>query len=169
MDCRVRRGYEVYKQVCQACHSMQYVYFRHFVNVFMTEAEAKEEALNALVKDTDDTGKPIERPGLLTDKLPAPYPNAKAAGAANNGAVPPDLSLMSLARHGGDVCFPLLRNPSFEIFYFPGLHLLAPHQLLRSSCWRQGRRRQGLQPVLPRRRHLHATATVRRGHRIQRR
>lgn len=45
---------------------------------------------------------PIERPGTLNDSLPNPYPNAKAAAAANNGAVPPDLSLISYARHGGD-------------------------------------------------------------------
>jgi len=138
----VRRGYEVYKQVCQACHSMQYVYFRHFVNVFMTEEEAKAEAANALIKDIDDTGKPIERPGALTDKLPAPYPNAKAAGAANNGAVPPDLSLMSLARHGGDdYIFSLLTSyfdPPAGVKvdegkaynpYFPGGVISMPQQL----------------------------------------
>lgn len=106
--CRVRRGYEVYKQVCQACHSMKYIHFRHFVNVFMTEDEAKAEAAAASIKDIDDSGKSIERPGLLTDRLPAPYPNAKAAAAANNGAIPPDLSLMACARHGGDVSLSFL-------------------------------------------------------------
>ncbi|MFH4974332.1 hypothetical protein AB6A40_001041 [Gnathostoma spinigerum] len=98
----VRRGYEVYKQVCAACHSMKYIRYRHFVNVFMTEEEAKEEAASVTIKDIDDKGAPIERPGILTDGLPAPYPNRKAAAAANNGAVPPDLSLMALARHNGD-------------------------------------------------------------------
>ncbi|VDK43667.1 unnamed protein product [Anisakis simplex] len=98
----VRRGYEVYKQVCAACHSMKFIHYRHFVDVFMTEEEAKAEAAEATIRDIDDKGAPMERPGILTDPLPAPYPNKKAAAAANNGAAPPDLSLMALARHGGD-------------------------------------------------------------------
>uniref|UniRef100_A0A0M3HT23 Cytochrome c domain-containing protein n=2 Tax=Ascaris TaxID=6251 RepID=A0A0M3HT23_ASCLU len=98
----VRRGYEVYKQVCAACHSMKFIHYRHFVDVFMTEEEAKAEAAEATIRDIDDKGAPIERPGILTDALPSPYPNKKAAAAANNGAAPPDLSLMALARHGGD-------------------------------------------------------------------
>uniref|UniRef100_A0A0K0ELK1 Cytochrome c domain-containing protein n=1 Tax=Strongyloides stercoralis TaxID=6248 RepID=A0A0K0ELK1_STRER len=98
----VRRGYEVYKQVCAACHSLKYIRYRHFVDKFMTEEEAKAEAFEATIRDIDDTGVPTTRPGKLTDALPDPYPNKKAAAAANNGAVPPDLSLMALARHGGD-------------------------------------------------------------------
>jgi len=98
----VRRGYQVYKQVCAACHSMRFIYYRHFVDVFMTEEEAKAEAAEAMIDDTDDDGVPIKRPGVLTDKMPSPYPNAKIAAAANNGKVPPDLSLMGWARHGGD-------------------------------------------------------------------
>lgn len=98
----VRRGYEVYKQVCAACHSMKFIHYRHFVDVFMTEAEAKAEAAEAIINDIDDKGQPIQRPGTVNDTLPDPYPNKKAAAAANNGAAPPDLSLMSLARHGGD-------------------------------------------------------------------
>ena len=98
----VRRGYEVYKQVCAACHSMKYLRYRHFVDVFMTEEEAKREAADALINDIDDKGNAIQRPGILTDPMPNPYPNVKAAAAANGGAAPPDLTLMSLARHGGD-------------------------------------------------------------------
>uniref|UniRef100_A0A158PC09 Cytochrome c domain-containing protein n=1 Tax=Angiostrongylus cantonensis TaxID=6313 RepID=A0A158PC09_ANGCA len=138
----VRRGYEVYKQVCAACHSMKYIYYRHFVNTIMTEEEAKAEAADALISDVDDKGAPIKRPGILTDKLPDPYPNKKAAAAANSGAAPPDLSLMALARHGGDdYIFSLLTgyfdapagikidegkayNP-----YFPGGVISMPQQL----------------------------------------
>lgn len=105
----VRRGYEVYKQVCAACHSMKYLHYRHFVDVFMTEEEAKAEAAEALIDDIDGSGQKIQRPGIINDKLPSPYPNKKAAAAANNGAAPPDLSLMALARHGGeDYLFALL-------------------------------------------------------------
>jgi len=98
----VRRGYEVYKQVCAACHSMRFIYYRHFVDVLMTEEEAKAEAAEAMIDDIDDKGVPMKRPGILTDRLPNPYPNKRAAMAANNGSAPPDLSLMGWARHGGD-------------------------------------------------------------------
>lgn len=110
----VRRGYEVYKQVCAACHSMKFIHYRHFVDTIMTEEEAKAEAAEALINDIDDKGAPIQRPGILTDKLPNPYPNKKAAAAANNGAAPPDLSLMSLARHGGDDYIFALLTSYFE-------------------------------------------------------
>ncbi|KHN79113.1 Cytochrome c1, heme protein, mitochondrial [Toxocara canis] len=110
----VRRGYEVYKQVCAACHSMKFIHYRHFVDVFMDEEEAKAEAAEATIHDIDDKGAPIERPGILTDALPSPYPNKKAAAAANNGAAPPDLSLMALARHGGDDYVFALLNGYFD-------------------------------------------------------
>ncbi|XGW20439.1 hypothetical protein V3C99_003886 [Haemonchus contortus] len=138
----VRRGYEVYKQVCAACHSMKYIHYRHFVNTIMTEEEAKAEAAEALINDIDDKGRPIQRPGILTDALPSPYPNAKAAAAANNGAAPPDLSLMSLARHGGDDYIFALLTGYFDAPagvkvdegkaynpYFPGGVISMPQQL----------------------------------------
>ncbi|RCN28796.1 cytochrome c1 domain protein [Ancylostoma caninum] len=108
----------------------------------MTEEEAKAEAADAVIKDIDDKGNPIERPGILTDRLPDPYPNKKAAAAANNGAAPPDLSLMALARHGGDdYVFALLTgyfDPPAGIKvddgkaynpYFPGGVISMPQQL----------------------------------------
>jgi ubiquinol-cytochrome c reductase cytochrome c1 subunit len=98
----VRRGYSVYKQVCAACHSAQWIAYRHFANTFMTVEEAKAEAAEALIDDLNDKGEPIKRPGLLTDRLPNPYKNDKAAMFANNGALPPDLSVITLARHGGE-------------------------------------------------------------------
>ncbi|KAE9555454.1 hypothetical protein FO519_001309 [Halicephalobus sp. NKZ332] len=138
----VRRGYEVYKQVCAACHSMKFIHYRHFVNVFMTEEEAKADAAEATINDVDDKGQPITRPGILTDRLPNPYPNKKAAAAANNGAAPPDLSLMALARHGGDdYLFCLLTgyfDPPAGVKvdegkaynpYFPGGVISMPQQL----------------------------------------
>lgn len=81
----MRRGYEVYKQVCAACHSMKYLHYRHFIDVFMTEEEAKAEAAEALIDDIDGSGQKIQRPGIVNDTLPSPYPNKKAAAAANNG------------------------------------------------------------------------------------
>lgn len=98
----VRRGYEVYKQVCAACHSMKYTYYRHLVGVSHTEEEAKAEAAEILVTDgPNDQGEMYQRPGKLADSFPNPYPNDEAAKAANNGAMPPDLSLITMARNGG--------------------------------------------------------------------
>jgi len=138
----VRRGYEVYKQVCAACHSMKYLHYRHFVDVFMTEEEAKAEAAEALIDDIDGSGQKIQRPGTINDKLPSPYPNKKAAAAANNGAAPPDLTLMALARHGGDDYIFSLLTGYFEAPagmkvdegksynpYFPGGVISMPQQL----------------------------------------
>ncbi|GBP58491.1 Cytochrome c1, heme protein, mitochondrial [Eumeta japonica] len=106
----VRRGYEVYKQVCKACHSLQYIAYRNLVNCTHTEEEAKAEAAEVMVKDgPDEEGNYFERPGKLSDYFPSPYPNENAARAANNGAYPPDLSYIVLARKGGeDYIFSLL-------------------------------------------------------------
>lgn len=100
----------MYKQVCSACHSLQYVRYREFVGTIMTEAEARAEAAEIQVQDgPDDEGNMFERPGKLADGLPQPYPNEEAARAANNGAYPPDLTYITLARHGGeDYVFSLL-------------------------------------------------------------
>ncbi|KAF8365572.1 cyc-1 [Pristionchus pacificus] len=138
----VRRGYEVYKQVCAACHSMKFIHYRHFVDTIMTEEEAKAEAAEATINALDDRGQTIQRPGILTDALPNPYANKKAAAAANNGAAPPDLSLMSLARHGGDDYIFALLTGYFDAPagvkvdegkaynpYFPGGVISMPQQL----------------------------------------
>lgn len=130
----VRRGYEVYKQVCSACHSMQYIAYRNLVGVTHTEAEAKSEAEQITVRDgPDDTGNFYTRPGKLSDYFPSPYPNEEAARAANNGAYPPDLSYIVSARKGGeDYIFSLLtgyhdapagvvlREGQYFNPYFPG-------------------------------------------------
>lgn len=99
----IRRGYEVYKQVCAACHSMRFIAFRNLVGVSHTEAEAKALAAEAMITDgPNEVGDMFQRPGKLSDYFPRPYPNDEAAAAANNGAIPPDLSFMALARHGGE-------------------------------------------------------------------
>jgi len=106
----VRRGYFVYKQVCAACHSMTYLHYRDLVGVCLTEDEARAEAAEVLVKDgPDEEGNMFDRPGKLSDIFPAPYANEEAARAANNGALPPDLTYITAARHGGeDYIFSLL-------------------------------------------------------------
>jgi len=99
----IRRGYQVYKQVCAACHSLRYLAYRNLVGVSHTEAEAKAEAEESQCLDgPDESGEMFMRPGKLSDYFPKPFPNDAAAAAANNGAIPPDLSYIVLARHGGE-------------------------------------------------------------------
>ena len=83
---------------------MNHTYYRHLVGVSHTDEEAKAEAAEAQVVDgPNDEGNMYERPGKLADRLPPPYPNDEAAKNANNKALPPDLSLIALARKGGSV------------------------------------------------------------------
>jgi len=107
----IRRGYQVYKQVCSACHSMKFLAFRNLVDICYTEEEAKSMAEEEQVADYDNDGEMITRPGKLFDYFPSPFANDAAAAAANNGAVPPDMSFISLARHGKeDYIFHLLTS-----------------------------------------------------------
>merc|ERR1712001_371055 len=99
----IRRGYQVYKQVCSACHSMKFIAFRNLVGIAYTEAEVKAMAAEEMITDgPNEAGDMFERPGKLSDYMPGPYANDAAAAAANNGAIPPDLSYIVLARHGNE-------------------------------------------------------------------
>ncbi|CCK72809.1 ubiquinol--cytochrome-c reductase catalytic subunit CYT1 KNAG_0L01900 [Huiozyma naganishii CBS 8797] len=106
----IRRGYQVYREVCAACHSLDRVAWRTMVGVSHTDEEVKEMAAEFEYDDEpDEQGNPRKRPGKLADYIPGPYPNEEAARAANQGALPPDLSLIVKARHGGpDYIFSLL-------------------------------------------------------------
>ena len=107
---QLQRGYKVYKEVCSACHSLKYVSFRNLADLGYSEAQIKAEAATWQVPGIDpDTGESVMRPATDTDYFPSPYPNAVAAAAANNNAIPPDLSLMTKARHNGsDYVYSLL-------------------------------------------------------------
>jgi ubiquinol-cytochrome c reductase cytochrome b/c1 subunit len=97
----LRRGYEVYRQVCSACHSQKLLSYRNLTEKGgpeFPEEQVAAWAAEAQVPDVDDNGEPTTRPGRLADKYVPPFPNEKAASAANNGAVPPDLSVMAKAR-----------------------------------------------------------------------
>lgn len=99
---QLQRGYQVYKEVCSACHSLKFVAFRDLAQLGYNEAEIKAEAASWQVPGIDpDTGEATTRAGQPTDRFPSPFANAVAAAAANNNAVPPDLSLMTKARHDG--------------------------------------------------------------------
>ena len=99
---QLQRGYQVYKEVCSACHSLKFVAFRDLTQLGYSEAELKATAASWTVPGIDpNTGETNTRPGTPTDYFPRPFANDVAARAANNNAVPPDLSLMTKARHDG--------------------------------------------------------------------
>ena len=145
---QLQRGYQVYKEVCSACHSLRLVAFRNLSELGYTEAEVKAEAANWQVPGIDpNTGEATTRPGTPTDYFPSPFANDVAAAAANNNAIPPDLSLMTKARHEGSAYvyslltgyqeqpaelleqFPDAATPSGLYYnpYFPNLNLaMAP-------------------------------------------
>ncbi|ABD44387.1 cytochrome c1 [Anaplasma phagocytophilum] len=108
----VQRGYQVYREVCSSCHSMKRLAFRNLREVGFSEAEVKAIAGSYTVTDgPNESGDMFERPGIPSDYFPRPFPNKEAAAAANNGANPPDLSLMIKARHSGpDYVYKLLTS-----------------------------------------------------------
>jgi ubiquinol-cytochrome c reductase cytochrome b/c1 subunit len=98
----VQRGYQVYKQVCSACHGLHYLSYRNLVDIGLSELQVKAVAAEVSVTDgPNDDGEMFERPGLPSDRFKSPFLNEKQARAANNGAYPPDLSLIVKARHDG--------------------------------------------------------------------
>ena len=99
---QLQRGFQVYKEVCSACHSLRHVAFRDLTALGYNEAEVKAIAAGFQVPGLDpNTGEATTRPGMPTDYFPSPFANDIAARAANNNAIPPDLSLIDKARHGG--------------------------------------------------------------------
>lgn len=105
-----QRGYQVFKEVCANCHSMHLISFRNLAGIGLSEPEIR--ALAAQVEVTDgpnDQGEMFQRPGRASDRFPLRFPNEAAARAANNGAYPPDLSLITKARPAGaDYLYALL-------------------------------------------------------------
>lgn len=97
-----QRGFQAYKEVCAACHGIERVAFRTLSEIGFSEAEIKTLAAEYQIQDgPNDEGEMFDRPGIPSDYFVSPYPNENAARAANNGAYPPDLSLMVKARPDG--------------------------------------------------------------------
>ena len=101
----LQRGFQVYKEVCSSCHSMQYLSYRNLGEPGgpeFTEAEVKAIAASFEVTDgPDNQGEMFTRPGRPSDIFVSPHPNKEAAAAANGGAYPPDMSVLVKARKGG--------------------------------------------------------------------
>lgn len=110
---QLKRGFQVYKEVCSACHGLKYVAFRNLGDPGgpeFSEAEVKALAASVEVPTIDgESGEATTRKGIPADHFPSPFPNDIAAKAANNGAIPPDLSLIARGRpHGPDYVHALL-------------------------------------------------------------
>ncbi len=143
---QLQRGFQVYKEVCAACHGLNLVAFRNLQELGYSEAEVKAIANQWQIEVPDinpATGEPAGRKALPADRLPNPYANEVAARAANNNAMPPDLSLITKAREGGAAyIYSLLtgyQNPPANLPkearpgqglhynpYFPNLNLAMP-------------------------------------------
>jgi ubiquinol-cytochrome c reductase cytochrome c1 subunit len=101
---QLQRGFQVYKEVCSACHSMKLVAFRDLEEIGFSKPEVKAIAKQWPVEVASinpDTGEAATRKALPSDYIPSPYANETAARAANNNAMPPDMSLLAKAREGG--------------------------------------------------------------------
>jgi ubiquinol-cytochrome c reductase cytochrome c1 subunit len=109
---QLQRGFQIYKEVCSACHGLSRVYFRNLVQPGgpgFPEESVKALAAewpNQITDGPNDEGQMFERPARLADPIRGPYKNEKEARAAQNGAYPPDLSLIAKARG-------VERNPSW--------------------------------------------------------
>jgi ubiquinol-cytochrome c reductase cytochrome c1 subunit len=140
-----QRGFQVYREVCSGCHGLTYVAFRNLTQLGFSEEQVRALAAEYTVEDgPDDTGEMFERPAIPADPIPPPYPNPQAARAANGGALPPELSLITKARAGGtDYVYSLMvgyEEPPAEVeaeapeglyynAYFPGHWIAMPPPL----------------------------------------
>jgi ubiquinol-cytochrome c reductase cytochrome c1 subunit len=98
----LQRGFQVYKEVCSACHALKHLYYRDLTEIGYSEDQVKGFAAQAQVTDgPNDQGEMYQRPGKPSDPIVGPFPNDQAARAANNGALPPDQSLIVKQREGG--------------------------------------------------------------------
>jgi len=109
----LQRGYRVYKEVCSSCHGMKLMSFRNlgekggpfgdpaFPNP-NDNPRVKVIAAEYTVASVDqETGDAIQIPATTASRFPSPYANDSAARGMNGGALPPDLSVIAKARHGG--------------------------------------------------------------------
>ena len=97
----LQRGYQVYKEVCSACHGLKRISYEKLMDIGLSKNVVKALAAEHDHPDLTDEGEPTMRKGIISDKIHSPYPNDKAARAANNAALPSDLSLITKARAGG--------------------------------------------------------------------
>jgi ubiquinol-cytochrome c reductase cytochrome c1 subunit len=153
---QLQRGFQVYREVCSNCHSLDMVAFRNLADPGgpgFSEAQVKALAATYKIKDgPNDAGEMFERPGRPSDYFPWNFSNVQAATAAL-GAPPPDMSLLAKARtyergfplflidpiiqyqeQGADYIYALLNgytnnNDANWNEYFPGHKIAMPKPL----------------------------------------
>ncbi|HEY5047342.1 MAG TPA: cytochrome c1 [Rhizomicrobium sp.] len=154
----LQRGFQVYKEVCSACHSLNLVSFHALAEPGgpgFTDAQMKAIAASYKIPaDPNDkgdlfdaSGTRLTRPGTPADHFPAPFANEQAARAANNGALPPDQSVLVKAREGGSnylysICSGYGQKPAagFKVMsgkyynpYFTGWNISMPPPITDNS------------------------------------
>lgn len=124
----LQRGFKVYREVCAACHSLDRLHYRDLAALGYDESQVKAIAGDATMTDgPNDEGDMYDRPGRPGDRFKNPFPNRQAAMYANNGAFPPDMSLLAKARKGGpDYIYGILTG--YE-------EVPAGHELLQGQHW----------------------------------
>jgi ubiquinol-cytochrome c reductase cytochrome c1 subunit len=143
---QLQRGFQIYSQVCSNCHSMNLLHYGDLSALGYSPAEIKAIAAQKEVPTTDKDGQPATRPARPSDAFVPPFPNEKAARYANNGALPPDLSVIIKARAGGaDYVHAILTGfreapKGFAMqsgmnynLYFPGHQIAMPQPLQDNS------------------------------------
>lgn len=107
---QLQRGFQVYKEVCSGCHSMDYLAYRNLAELGFSEAEVRAIASQYSVTDgPNDEGEMFQRAGLPKDRFVNPFPNENAARFANGGAYPTDMSLLAKARpYGAEYIYGVL-------------------------------------------------------------
>jgi ubiquinol-cytochrome c reductase cytochrome c1 subunit len=141
-----QRGFQVYNEVCSNCHSLKEAYYRNLAGIGLSDEQIKAVAASKTVPTIGDDGQPAERPALPSDHFKLPFPNDKAARAANNGALPPDQSVIEKAREGGadyiDALMQGYGDPPAGVKigdglyynkYFPGHQIAMPQPLQDDS------------------------------------
>jgi ubiquinol-cytochrome c reductase cytochrome c1 subunit len=122
-----QRGFQIYKEVCSACHSLNMLSYRNIEDLGLTENQVKGLIADIQVPDIGDDGAAIDRPARPSDHFKKPFANDLAAASANGGKAPPDLSVMIKARVGGpDYVYSLLKG------YVP-FDKLSPEQIKEAS------------------------------------
>jgi ubiquinol-cytochrome c reductase cytochrome c1 subunit len=143
----LQRGFQVYKEVCSVCHPVKHLYYRDLEELGYSEDQVKGIAAQMQVTDgPNDQGDMYQRAARPSDPIPGPFANDQAARAANNGALPPDLSLITKAREGGpDYVYAILTgfkdppsgfkmNPNmYYNEYFAGHQIAMPPPLTQND------------------------------------
>ena len=139
----LKRGYQVYREVCSGCHSLKLLYYRDLLDIGFSEAQIKSIASEYTVIDgPNDEGEMFERPARPADYFVSPFSNEQEARISNNGSYPPDLSVITKAKkHGPDYIFNLLlgyTEPPVDFELGEGMYY---------NIWKEGHRLAMAQPL----------------------